>query len=102
MNGECNSVQLPISLSSKLPANLPGQFSLSGQLLLQWAAATQKGLVKFLNKKTRPLSLLYLTQKCWFQDLNFSLLNLGVLGGVSSAVSGPFILRPHFWKSVEK
>ena len=35
---------------SELPANLPGQFSLSGQLFLHWAAATLKGLVEFLNK----------------------------------------------------
>ena len=40
---------------SELPANLPGQFSLSGQLFLHWAAATLKGLVEFQNKKTRPL-----------------------------------------------
>ena len=36
---------------SELPANLPGQFSLSGQLFLHWAAATLKGLVEFQNKK---------------------------------------------------
>jgi hypothetical protein len=36
---------------SKLPANLPGQFSLSGQLFLHWAAATLEGLVEFQNKK---------------------------------------------------
>ena len=29
---------------SELPANLPGQFSLSGQLFLHWAAATLKRL----------------------------------------------------------
>ena len=36
---------------SELPANLPGQFSLSRQLALHWAAATLKGLVGFQNKK---------------------------------------------------
>ena len=36
---------------SEIPANLPGQFSLSGQILLHWAAATLKGLVEFQNKK---------------------------------------------------
>ena len=37
---------------SELPANLPGQFSLSGQLFLHWAEeATLKGLVEFQNKK---------------------------------------------------
>ena len=36
---------------SEIPANLPGQFSLSGQLFLHWAAATLKGLVGFQNKK---------------------------------------------------
>ena len=34
---------------SVLPANLPGQFSLSGQMFLHWAAATLKGLVEFQN-----------------------------------------------------
>ena len=37
--------------SSELPANLPGQFSLSGQIFLHWALATLKGLVEFQNKK---------------------------------------------------
>ena len=36
---------------SELPANLPGQFSLSGQIGLHWAAATLKGLVQFQNQK---------------------------------------------------
>ena len=36
---------------SEIPANLPGQFSLSGQIFLHWAAATLKGLVGFQNKK---------------------------------------------------
>jgi hypothetical protein len=41
---------------SDVPASLPGQFSLSGQLFLHWAAVTLKGLVEFQNiKKTRPL-----------------------------------------------
>ena len=40
---------------SELPADLPGQFSLSRQLFLQGAAATLKGLVEFQIKKTRPL-----------------------------------------------
>ena len=29
---------------SEIPANLPGQFSLSGQIFLHWAAATVKTL----------------------------------------------------------
>ena len=36
---------------SEIPANLPGQFSPSGQIFLHWAAATLKGLVGFQNKK---------------------------------------------------
>ena len=36
---------------SELPANLPGQFSLSGQLFVHWAAENMKGLVEFKNKK---------------------------------------------------
>jgi hypothetical protein len=34
---------------SEMPANLPGQFSLSGQIFLHWAAATLKGHFKFQN-----------------------------------------------------
>ena len=36
---------------SELHANLPGQFSLSGQIFLHWVAATLKGLGEFQNKK---------------------------------------------------
>ena len=36
---------------SEVPANLPGQFSLSGQIFLLWAAASLKGLVEFQNIK---------------------------------------------------
>jgi hypothetical protein len=32
-------------------ANLPGQFNISGLIVLHWAAATLKGLVEFQNKK---------------------------------------------------
>ena len=56
---------------SELPANLPGQFRLGGQLFLHWAAATLKGLVEFQNKKLDHFSPSYLTQKGWFQDLSF-------------------------------
>jgi hypothetical protein len=35
---------------SEIPANLPGKFSLSGQIFLHWAAATLKGLGEFQNK----------------------------------------------------
>jgi hypothetical protein len=34
---------------SVIPANLPGQFSLSGQIFLHWAAATLKAIVEFQN-----------------------------------------------------
>ena len=34
---------------SKVPANQPGQFSLSGQIFLDWAAATLKEHVEFQN-----------------------------------------------------
>ena len=40
---------------SEMPANLPGQFSLSGQIFLHWAAATLKGHVEFQNNFFRPL-----------------------------------------------
>ena len=32
---------------SEIPANLPGQFGLSGQIVLHWAAATLKGSWNF-------------------------------------------------------
>jgi hypothetical protein len=32
---------------SEIPANLPGQFNLSGQIFLHWAAATLKAIVEF-------------------------------------------------------
>ena len=32
---------------SEIPANLPGQFSLPGQIFLHWAAATLKELAEF-------------------------------------------------------
>jgi hypothetical protein len=35
---------------SEIPANLPGQFSLSGQIVLHWVAATLKGHVGFKKK----------------------------------------------------
>ena len=35
---------------SEIPANLPGQFSHSGQIFLHWAAAVLKGLGQFQNK----------------------------------------------------
>ena len=38
---------------SEIPANMPGQFTLSGQIFLHWAAATLKGLCEFQN--SRPL-----------------------------------------------
>ena len=36
---------------SELPASLPSQFSLPGQIFLHWAAASLKGLVEFQNEK---------------------------------------------------
>jgi hypothetical protein len=36
---------------SEILANLPGQFSLSGQIFLHWAAVTLKGFGEFQNKK---------------------------------------------------
>jgi hypothetical protein len=34
-----------------MPANLLGQFSLSGQICLHWQAASLKGHAEFQNKK---------------------------------------------------
>jgi hypothetical protein len=38
-----------ILVPSEIPAKPPGQFSLSGQIFLHWAAATLKGLVELQN-----------------------------------------------------
>ena len=48
---------------SEIPANLPGQFSLSGQISLHWATATLKGLAEFQNKNSRPLFLIIFKSK---------------------------------------
>ena len=37
---------------SEIPANLPGQFSLSRPIFLHWAAATLKGLIQLLLRFT--------------------------------------------------
>ena len=61
-----------LPVPSEFPADLPRQFSLSGQIFLHWAAATLKELVEFQNKKNLDhFSPSFLTQKCWFQDLRF-------------------------------
>ena len=66
---------------SEILAYLPDRFRLSGQIFLD--AATQKGLVEFQKKNLDHSLSSFLSQKCWFQDLrDFSLLILGVLGGV--------------------
>ena len=41
---------------SEIPAQLPGQFGHSGQILLHWAAATLKGLNEFQNKNVNVLN----------------------------------------------
>ena len=45
---------------SEIPGKLPGQFGHSGQIFMQWAAATLKGLGEFQNKKSRPLFTIFL------------------------------------------
>ena len=57
---------------SEIPAKLPGQFSPNGQIFLDWAAATLKGLSEFPNKKKyRPLLTIISSKKCRFQDSRF-------------------------------
>jgi hypothetical protein len=51
---------------SEIPANQPGQFSLSGQTFLHWTAATLKGLAEF-----HFLPSFFLVKKCQFQDSRF-------------------------------
>ena len=52
---------------SEIPGNLPGQFSLSGQIFLHWAAATLKGLGEFQNKKI----LGYFSPSFYAKNVNF-------------------------------
>ena len=57
--------------SWEIPANLPGQYSLFGQIFLHWAAATLKELAEFQNKKNaRPLSTIIC--KSNFKTQNFN------------------------------
>ena len=50
---------------SEISANVPGQFSLPGQIFLHWAAATHKGLGELQNKKkSRPLFTIIFISKC--------------------------------------
>ena len=45
-----SGVEFFFQTPAEIPANLPGQFSLSGQIYLHWAAAVPlKGLVEFQN-----------------------------------------------------
>ena len=57
---------------SEIPAHLPGQFSLFGQIFLHWAGATLKGLSEFQNKKNIDhFSPSFISQKCQFKDSRF-------------------------------
>ena len=69
---------------SEIPANLPGQFSLSGHIFLLWAAATLKGLGGFQNKKSRPQLPSFLSKNGDFKTRDFSPLIQRVLASVSS------------------
>jgi hypothetical protein len=66
---------------SEIPANLPGQFSLSWQIFLHWAASTLKGHVGFQNKKSRPLFTIIFKPKMVIP------LILAILAGVHSIVN---------------
>ena len=48
---------------SEIPANLQGQFSLSGQIVLHWAAATLKVIVEFQNNFSGHFSSSFLKAK---------------------------------------
>ena len=52
-----------LSAPSEIPANLPGQFSHSGQIVLHWAVATLKGHVGFQKINSRPLCTIILNPK---------------------------------------
>ena len=65
----------------EIPANLPSQFSLSGQICLHWAGATLKGLAE-LKKNLEHLSLSFLRQKLHFKTRDFSPPKEWVLAGV--------------------
>ena len=59
---------------SEIPANLQGQFSLSGPIFLHWAATTLKGLVQFQNKKNLDhYSPSFLSQKWSFQESTYKM-----------------------------
>jgi hypothetical protein len=53
---------------SEIPANLPGQFSLSGQIFLHWADATLKGLVEFQSNFLKTTFHHHCKPKLLFQE----------------------------------
>ena len=59
----------------EIPANMPGQFSLSGQIFLHKAARTLKGIGEFQNKKIYQLKTTVDTR------LNLSESELNKFGG---------------------
>ena len=61
---------------------LPGQLGHSGQIFLNWAAATLKGLGEFQNKKSRPLFTIIPVKNGNFRTQDFSPLIKRVLTGV--------------------
>ena len=58
-----------LRVPSEIAANLPGQFTHSGQMFLHWAAAFLKGHVGFQKKYNTTISPSSLSQKYLFQEL---------------------------------
>ena len=54
---------------SEVPANLLGQFSLSRQIFLHWAAVTLKGLCEFQKKNSRNITDIWFISKMWISRL---------------------------------
>ena len=60
-----------LKFTEPLQRYLLGQFSLSGEICLHWAAATLKGLGEFQKKGVDHFLLLFLGKKCQFQNSRF-------------------------------
>ena len=57
---------------SEIPANLPGQFSLYGQIFLHWTALTLKGLGEFQDKNSRHIRVMIYFKNVDFKTRDFS------------------------------
>ena len=83
-----NGLDFLLNTLSPFKDTWPGQFSLSGQIFLHWAAVTLKGLSEFQNKKSRPLfTIIFKLKNDTFKTRDFTPLIKRVITGVRCVAS---------------